>query len=94
MHNYHGTYDYCLKYCLKYCKYFFMIMVSRRQRVVVNGYSSDWSTVSSGVPQGSIPGPLLFLLYVNDMFNVNDIGTHLKSQIRLFADDSAVFLEK
>ena len=62
-------------------------LVSRRQRVVVNGYSSDWSTVSSSVPQGSILGPLLFLLYVND------IGTHLKSQIRLFADDCTIFRE-
>ena len=62
-------------------------LVSRRQRVVVNSYSLDWSPVSSGVPQGSILGPLLFLLYVND------IGTHLKSQIRLFADDCTIFRE-
>ena len=62
-------------------------LVSRRQRVVVNGCSSDWYPVSSGVPQGSILGPLLFLLYVND------IGAHLKSQIRLFADDCTIFRE-
>ena len=59
-------------------------LVSRRQRVVVDGCSSDWSPVSSGVSQGSILGPLLFLLYVND------IGAHLKSQIRLFADDCTI----
>ena len=62
-------------------------LVSRRQRIVVNGCSSDWSPVSSGVPQGSILGPLLFLLYVND------IGAHLRSQIRLFADDCTIFRE-
>ena len=62
-------------------------LVSRRQRVVVNGYSSDWSPVSSSVPQGSILGLLLFLLYVND------IGAHLKSQISLFADDCTIFRE-
>ena len=53
----------------------------------VQRFLSDWSTVLSGVPQGSILGPLLFLLYVND------IGTHLKSQIRLFADDCTIFRE-
>ena len=62
-------------------------LVSRRQRIVVNGCSPDWSPVSSGVPQGSILGPLLFLLYVND------IGAHLRSQIRLFADDCTIFRE-
>ena len=53
----------------------------------VQRFLLDWSTVLSGVPQGSILGPLLFLLYVND------IGTHLKSQIRLFADDCTIFRE-
>jgi len=60
-------------------------LVSRRQRVVVNGCSSDWAPVSSGVPQGSILGPLLFLLYVND------IGVCIESQTRLFADDCTIF---
>ena len=60
-------------------------LVSRRQRVVVNGCSSDWAPVSSGVPQGSILRPLLFLLYVND------IGVCIESQTRLFADDCTIF---
>jgi len=60
-------------------------LVSRRQRVVVNGCSSNWAPVSSGVPPASILGPLLFLLYVND------IGVCLESQTRLFADDCTIF---
>ena len=58
----------------------------RQQRVVVDG-QSEWSPVTSGVPQGSILGPLLFLIYVND------IGHGLKSQARLFADDCTIFRE-
>ena len=59
-------------------------LVLKKQKVVVNSYSSDWSPVSSGVPQGSILGPLVFLLYINDI---------VKSQIRLFADDCTIFKE-
>ena len=58
----------------------------RKQRVVLPGAVSDWTYIRAGVPQGSILGPLLFLLYVNDI--VNDIG----SNIRLFADDTSLFI--
>ena len=55
-------------------------------RVVLPNATSDWTVIRAGVPQGSILGPLLFLLYIND--NVNDIG----SNIRLFADDTSLFI--
>ena len=60
---------------------------NRQQRVLCNGCPSTWSRVVSGVPQGSILGPLLFLIYVND------IGDNLTSHSRLFADDCVIYRE-
>ena len=59
---------------------------NRQQRVVIEGSSSPWLPVKSGVPQGSILGPLLFLLYINDMPQ-----SVLSSSIALFADDVKCF---
>ena len=58
----------------------------RKQRVVLPGISSAWNFIKAGVPQGSILGPLLFLVYKNDI--VTDIG----SNIRLFADDTSRYI--
>ena len=58
---------------------------NRRQRVLLNGVFSDWSKVQSGVPQGTVLGPLLFLIYIND------ICEGLSSNIRLFADDCLLY---
>ena len=57
---------------------------NRKQRVVIEGQCSNWTYIRSGVPQGSILGPLLFLIYVNDI--IDDI----ESGILLFADDTCL----
>ena len=53
---------------------------NRKQRGVIKGSYSDWTYIKSGVPQDSILGPLLFLIYTND----------IESDIFLFADDTAI----
>ena len=60
-------------------------LAHRRQRVLLDGCASDWSAVTSGVPQGSILGPLLFIIFVNDIPNC------LSSPTRLFADDCTIY---
>ena len=59
----------------------------RKQRVVVNGVKSDWAPVLSGVPQGTVLGPLLLSLYIND------ISLDVESEIRLFTDDCVCYHE-
>ncbi|VDI10310.1 Hypothetical predicted protein [Mytilus galloprovincialis] len=57
----------------------------RQQRVGVNGFFSNWNTVKAGVPQGSILGPFLFLLFVNDIVDA------VTNKIKLFADDTCLY---
>ena len=59
---------------------------NRTQSVVISGHVTNTTSLKSGVPQGSILGPLLFLIYINDI--VNNIG----STIKLFADDTSLYI--
>ena len=61
-------------------------LTGRKQRVVINGCHPSWAEVKSGVPQGSILGPILFLIYVNDLPDVIQ-----NSNLAMFADDSKCF---
>ena len=62
-----------------------MLIVNRGQVVKVEGSESSRCYVLSGVPQGSVLGPLLFLMYVNDLTD------QLSSECRLFADDALLY---
>jgi hypothetical protein len=61
-------------------------LLGRTQRVVVDGVSSSYLDVTSGVPQGSIVGPLLFLVCVNDLPDSAEY-----SKVPMFADDSKCY---
>ena len=62
------------------------VLDNRKQTVVINGINSDEVSVSSGVPQGSVLGPILFFAYINDL------PEQVKTRVRLFADDTAMYL--
>lgn len=64
-------------------------LMNREQYVLIDGHASSCLPVTSGVPQGSVLGPLLFLLYINDIVTVVTPTTH----VRLFADDCILFRE-
>ena len=61
------------------------LLADRKQRVIVNGESSTWSDVSCGIPQGSVLGPVLFVVYINTM-----VESVTDSELYLFADDAKV----
>ena len=60
-------------------------LANRKQRVVLNGSSSTFYPIEPGVPQGSVLGPLLFLVYINDLED------NIISKIKIFADDTMLF---
>ena len=55
------------------------------QRVVLNGQTTSWKSILAGVPQGSMLGPLFFLMFINDL------PTGLESTVKIFADDTSLF---
>ena len=66
-------------------KLFQNYLTNRKQRVVLNGQESQWGNIKAGVPQGSVLGPLLFLVYINDL------EEGINSFIKFFADDTSIF---
>ncbi len=69
----------------KVLDWFECLLTNRKQKVTVRGQSSSTADVFSGVPQGSVVGPLLFILYVNEL------PESLVSDFKMFADDSKIF---
>jgi hypothetical protein len=63
------------------------LLSDRKQRVIIDESSSDTIAVTSGVLQGSVIGPLLFIIYINDLHS------RVGSKIRLFADDTVIYRE-
>ncbi len=62
------------------------LLSNRTQSVLVEGEMSDPVEVASGVPQGSVIGPSLFIFYINDL------PQNISSKVRLFADDTIVYM--
>ena len=77
LHSY-GLNDQCTDWVASFLR-------NRKQKVTVNGVDSEWMGVLSGIPQGSVLGPLLFVIYINDL------PDSLNSEAFLFADDTKIF---
>ena len=76
--NYYGIRGHMLQWIKSF-------LANRTQKVVIDGRQSSPCSVTSGVPQGSVLGPVLFLIYINDIIS------NIHSQLRLFADDCLIY---
>jgi ribonuclease P/MRP protein subunit RPP40 len=71
--------------CGKLLKWITQFIVGRKQQVVIDGIKSQATEVKSGIPQGSVLSPLLFVIYINDL------PAGISSSCKLFADDSKIY---
>ena len=74
-------------YCIEYytLRWIQAFLSDRVQQVNVNGTNSEWANITSGIPQGSVLGPILFVLYINDL------PKNIVSNVYMFADDTKIF---
>ena len=71
----------------KLLKWFEDYLRGWKQKVVIEGFSSDTEDLQAGVHQGSILGPMIFLIYINDLVE------EVNSEIRLYVDDTSLYLD-